>query len=285
MNRDFNLFLSNNYNDFAEIYFGGISLHNKSFITKLNNQIDKLKFDFKFNFSKKQRDTIHNSIKGNIGFNYDVQTELLLIQDKCNDFGLSLYLYHNKKTLNGIIHLFIQTKDEFASLENEDFICCTLNEFDKNLVSNIFLNGLAFESKRNQRDSFSGYYSMDFDEVDKKLKSNELSSKDFKQNLSNRIENFLVESDWFQIIEKNDLGHYYVRFSSTDGKRSYSTVWLNESDVRYLKFYIPKMLQILQEEIYLRIIKLYIYSEQKRGENEILTIDTEQIKDLIQNLK
>ena len=285
MNRDFNLFLSNNYNDFAEIYFGGISLHNKSFITKLNNQIDKLKFDFKFNFSKKQRDTIHNSIKGNIGFNYDVQTELLLIQDKCNDFGLSLYLYHNKKTLNGIIHLFIQTKDEFASLENEDFICCTLNEFDKNLVSNIFLNGLAFESKRNQRDSFSGYYSMDFDEVDKKLKSNELSSKDFKQNLSNRIENFLVESDWFQIIEKNDLGHYYVRFSSTDGKRSYSTVWLNESDVRYLKFYIPKMLQILQQEIYLRIIKLIIYSEQKRGENEILTIDTEQIKDLIQNLK
>ncbi len=284
MNTNFNLFLSKNFSDFAEIYFGGISLHNKSFIKKLNNQIDKLKLDFTFNFSKKQRDVIHNAIKGNIGFNYDVQTELLLIQEKCNDFGLSLYFYHDKKTLNGTIYLFIQNKDEFESLENENFICCTLNESDTNLVSNIFLKGLAFQSKRDQRDSFSGYYAMDFDEVDKKLKLNELTSIDFKQNLSNRVENFLIESNWFQIIEKNSSGHYYVRFSSTDGKRSYSTVWLNESDVKYLKFYIPKMLEIVLQDISLHIIKLYIYSEQKRGENEILVIDTAQIKDLIENL-
>lgn len=274
-------FLKNNYKKFCELNINGMNLHNKSHIQKLNEQIKSIGFDFKCSFTKTERDLKYSSLKGQILFNYDVQAELSLIHEKCKEHGLRLTLYHDKEKLNGVILLFLQKKIDFPSIETKDYIICSMDTQDSNLLENIFIIGLAAKIKSNQKDVLSSYFDLDYNEVNRKMVCKEFDENRFRKILSNRSESSLVEGSWFQLIERKFDGSFYLRLFSDNGKRTFSTVWLNTTDRCFVKYYIPAALKKLSTEgddAY--ILSLRISTEQTRGGSEVLLLPPAQIEEL-----
>nr|WP_294784210.1 hypothetical protein [uncultured Flavobacterium sp.] len=69
-------------NSLPYVYTNGISLYDKSYLKRLNNQLKAFNVEDKFSFTPKERRTTEALLKGTMVFNTRLHAELILINNK-----------------------------------------------------------------------------------------------------------------------------------------------------------------------------------------------------------
>lgn len=248
----------------GKLWFLG-SQFDHSYLLSLNKQLNELGFDFKLKFKPSEQNKLTKELSGNlIVLSSWVQARLILIARKCKENGLDLCVCYRKLSPedSGILHLLIQQKGECIIEEKEDYIWYVFDENNQDLMLEIYKHCLVYYIQR----------SVFTDEKDREpLK------------LISRVESFLINGTWFQIIDKSPNGEFYLRAISHQGRRTYLTVWLTKNDIDFLKNIMKDVIQKISSNPACKI-GLYVKSEQKRGDSEGWYLWPHELLELIENL-
>lgn len=258
--------------DFASIWWAGSYPHNK-ISSGLNGILKRLNLSIKLAIDPKRKSTELVDSSHAVCFNHEVQAELRQAARQLLSSGHTLIVARRADPLSGELYLYplsSSTPWEAGSLQ-----ALALDAPDALLqqqaLNAICINGLAAQAPRQQEDFFSGRYSLDYDEVRRRLLDGALNADGFRRELAPQSKTGVSRGSWFAILGHDLSGCVLVRLASS-ARRGVSNVRLTSLDWSLLALDIEQALLRLPPHPPLLLLQLHIHSREEAAERFLLPL-------------
>lgn len=258
--------------DFACIWWAGSYPHNK-ISSGLNRILKHRNLPIKLILDPQAKAAELADCAHSVCFNHDVQVELRQFARQLLITGHTLIVARCADPLSGDLYLYPlppSTPWEAGSLQ-----AVALDAPDslsqRQALNAISIHGLAAQAPRQQEQFFSGRYSLDYEEVRKRLLDGAMNEDEFRRELPPQPEACVSRGSWFAIIGHDLNGCVLLRLASS-ARRGASNVRLNSLDWSLLVRDVGQALQLLPSAPPLRLLQLQINTREEAAERFLLPV-------------